>query len=142
MLWLKALSWLGGIDFGSITKSLASAYEKKADVQLGMHTVDANTRRDIIVQNIEADIRANELQQQLALADRSDWMTRWIRPAFAAAVFFYFGAIIVDSVFHLEMRVSALPYPFDYLAAGIIAALFALRPLEKSRRADLVAKSK
>jgi hypothetical protein len=131
MLWLKALSWLGGIDFGSISKSLAAAYEKRADTQLGIHTVDAQTRRDIVLENIKADIRAAELQQSLALADRADWTTRWIRPAFAAAVFFYFCAIIADSVFHLELRVAALPYPFDYLAAGIIAALFALRPLEK-----------
>jgi hypothetical protein len=142
MLWLKALTWLGGIDVGSIAKLALSAYKQRTDTQLGMHKVDEETRRDIVVQNIQADIRANELQQQLALADRSDWMTRWIRPAFSLLVFFYFGALVFDAVFHLELQVTPLAYPYDYLAAGIIAALFALRPLEKRGRADLVAKSK
>lgn len=138
MLWLKALSFLGGIDFGSLLKSAASIYEKKADTALATHTIDVQTRRDLIVENIRADVRTVELQQQLALADRADWTTRWIRPAFSFAVFFYFCAIIIDSVFHLEMKVSPLPYPFDYLAAGIIAALFALRPIEKYARGNIV----
>lgn len=138
MWWLKALSFLGGIDFGSILKSAASIYEKRADTQLGMHTVDEQTRRDIVLENIKADVRTVELQQQLALADRGDWKTAWIRPAFAGAVFYYFAAIILDSVHHFDLRVAALPFPFDYLAAGIIAALFALRPLEKYARANTI----
>src|SRR5947209_8594418 len=139
---MKAGAWLSGIDIGSVTKSIAAGYEAKQRAGVDTHRIDAETARAITIEQMKADVRSDELREQLALADRSDWMTRWIRPTGAAIALFYFGALVVNAVFHLELAVEPLPYPFNYLVPGIIGVFFLLRPTEKRGRADVVTKLK
>ena len=73
------------------------------------------------------------LQQALVLADQQWWATRWIRPGFAYLCMIHYGAVTLASMGWISGPIHALPYPMDYLEAGIIGGYFILRPFEKRR---------
>lgn len=80
-----------------------------------------------------------QLQQAVIIADQQWWATRWIRPGFAYLCMFHFGAVTLASMGFINAPIHALPYPMDYIEAGIIGAYFLLRPLEKRK---MIEKSK
>lgn len=81
----------------------------------------------------ETDAIFAGLQQAIILADQQWWVTRWIRPGFAYICMAHFGAVTMASMGWIKGPIQALPYPLDYLQAGIIGAYFVLRPFEKRR---------
>ena len=81
----------------------------------------------------ETDAIFAGLQQAIILADQQWWVTRWIRPLFAYVCLVHFAAVTAASLGWISGPVHALPYPMDYLQAGIIGAFFLLRPFEKRR---------
>ena len=73
------------------------------------------------------------LQQAIIIADQQWWVTRWIRPGFAYISMAHYGAVTMASMGWISATIHALPYPLDYIEAGIIGTYFLLRPFEKRR---------
>lgn len=123
----KILSWLssnladGAIS--SIGKQLNNAYQAKLSAQ-------NNDAR------IEADKRIAQLNahQAVLIAEQGSWITRWIRPAFAAPFVIYNTKIILwDKVLGLGTT-DALSPEFWQLQMIVFGAYFLTRPFEKRAR--------
>jgi hypothetical protein len=136
---------IGGIGElgGRVATPIADAWARSKESAAATHQVDRQTDRDITVASFQADTRHAELQTVLANADRADPRTAWIRPVASAIALYVFACVALE---HTQPRLAALlwiqtrdlPMPWGYLCAGIVGALFALRPLEKKWRAATV----
>lgn len=137
-----------GWDLGSIAKGavsglatpIADAWARTKESQAAMHTIDKQTDRDVTVSSFQADVAFGQAQRLLSEADRGHWSTRWMRPAFGALAFVWAGAELCIWLGLLARPAVELDPIVKYLLAGIIAAIFVLRPWEKNRRVDLAAK--
>ena len=117
---MKILSWLTGGAINAVGKQLIHAYEIKLSAQND-------------TQRIEADKRIAELTAQHAVlvAEQSNWITRWIRPAFAGLFFIYLAKVIVwDKVLGLGAT-DPLGGFLEEIMMVIIGAYFLTRPFEK-----------
>lgn len=99
--------------------------------------VNTKAATEITIEGFKTDVRAAELQHDLALADASHWSTRWIRPLFCALAAYW----VASHLFGFAPT-SPLPPVIEYLLAGIVGSIFLLRPFEKNKRADIIAKKK
>lgn len=78
---------------------------------------DAETTRE----EIKAEIVKTYINNQAQIVLQRTW---WFQLFFVIPLGFWWTAVIIDSVFHLNLRVAALPPPLDSWAGGIISALF------------------
>jgi hypothetical protein len=67
-------------------------------------------------------------------ADRGWWVTSWIRPLIVYPCVIHFGAIVLDSTFHLGWNIAKLPPPYEGYEQAIILSFFIARPFEKVAR--------
>lgn len=143
-------AWVMNIDVSSIAKSVADGYAAKASAQANTQIaavganrdvaiVDSQTHAQIVVANIQSDLRRGELQAAANAADRFDWKTSWIRPLFCAQAALYVGAWVLYSVGITDLRPRDLPDVILYLLSGIVCTIFVMRPFEKNNKADAVA---
>lgn len=131
---------------GSIAGKVADGWAAKQKALTDQHGMDVKAATEITVEGFRTDVRFAELQATAALADRADRRTAWIRPAYAAPAFFWFLCLVLEHTLpgvarFVGISVSPLPFPFDYLAIGIPLAIFGLRPVEKSAKANTVTKA-
>lgn len=116
---------VGKLTVGGLTAGLdrlAGAYEKKLAA--------ANDKDRIAA---ERDIATIEAEVRLLIAEQGSWMTRWVRPAFAAIFVIYDAKIVVwDKVLALGTT-DALPPEFWQLQMIVVGAFFVTRVFEKSR---------
>lgn len=116
------LSWLTGGGLKAIGDQLNRAWEAKLKA-------DTDEKR------LDAEKRIAELQGQQAvlIAEQGNWLTRWIRPAFAAPFVIYNAKIIVwDKVLCLGAT-DALPPEYWQLQMIVFGAYFLTRGLERRR---------
>lgn len=123
----KILGWLSsslaGGAISSIGKQLNDAYQAKLTAQNNDARVDADKR-----------IAALQAQQAILIAEQGNWITRWIRPAFAAPFVIYDAKIILwDKVLRLGTT-DALSPEFWQLQMIVFGAYFLTRPFEKRTR--------
>jgi hypothetical protein len=147
------LAWLMGSaakvvlgQVGSITGSIADGWAAKQKALTDQHGMDVKSATEITVEGFKTDARFAELQGTLALADRADKRTSWIRPAYAAPAWFYWFCLVLQATLpgvarFVGISMTPLPFPFDYLAFGIPLAIFGLRPIEKSAKANTATKA-
>ena len=116
----KILSWLSGGAIEAIGKQLTHAYEIKVSAQ--------NDK-----QRIEADKRIAELsaQQAILIAEQGNWLTRWIRPAFALPFVIYINKVIVWDMVLGWGSTPPLSSQMAQLLTVIAGAYFLTRPVEK-----------
>lgn len=117
----KILAWLSGGALSIIGTQLNDAYQAKLNAQ-------NNDAR------IEADKRIAQLhaREAVLIAEQGSWITRWIRPAFAAPFVIYNAKIILwDKVLGLGTT-DALSAEFWQLQMIVFGAYFLTRPFEKS----------
>jgi hypothetical protein len=116
----KILSWLSGGAINAIGKQLIHAYEIKVSAQNDQ-------------QRIEADMRIAELsaQQAVLIAEQGNWLTRWIRPAFALPFVIYINKVIVWDMVLGWGTTPPLSIQMAQLLTVIAGAYFFTRPLEK-----------
>ena len=131
---------------GSIAGSVADGWAARQKALTDQHGMDLKAATQITVEGFRTDARFAELQATLALADRQDKRTSWIRPAYAAPAWFWWVCIVFDHTLpgfakFIGIQPTPLPFPFDYLAIGIPLAIFGLRPIEKSAKANTVTKA-
>lgn len=134
-----------GFDLGSIAKGVvgglatpvADAWARTKESQAAIHTIDRQTDRDVTVASFSADVQFAQVQRLLSEADRSHWSTRWMRPAFGGLAFVWAAAEVLIWLGALKRPAFELDPVVKYLLAGIIAAIFVLRPWEKNKRVGL-----
>lgn len=116
----RVLSWLTGGGIAAIGKELNRAYDNKLKAKNNEQRIEA-----------ERDIARLEAQQAVLIAEQGSWMTRWIRPAFAAPFVIYDAKVIVwDKVLKLGTTDPISP-EFWQLQMIVFGAYFLTRPLEK-----------
>jgi hypothetical protein len=135
---------LGGVT--SIAGKVADGWAAKQKAMTDQHGITTKAATEITVEGFRTDTRFAELQATLALADRADRRTSWIRPAYVAPAWFWFVCLVLNHTMpgvakFIGIQVTDLPFPFDYLAIGIPLAIFGLRPFEKSAKANTVTKA-
>ncbi|WP_162651311.1 hypothetical protein [Lentilitoribacter sp. Alg239-R112] len=119
----KILSWLAGGGIAAIGQQLNDAYSAKLNAQNNEVRIEADKR-----------IAYLHAQQAVLIAEQGSWMTRWIRPAFAAPFVIYNGKIILwDKALGLGVT-DALSSEFWQLQMIIFGAYFLTRPFEKRAR--------
>lgn len=112
---------VGLIDpLGKIGEKLAEAYAAKQDAQ---------TEQDKIAAEIA--IKQLELRQALLIEEQQFWLTKWIRPAFAFPLAFYYGKLFAwDKALGFGSSADLSERQF-YIAITIIGFYFLARPAEK-----------
>lgn len=128
---------------GGIATPFANAFSdwKKSDAS--KHIADRQADRDMAISSFQTDQRFGELDATLSLADRKDKATSWIRPVGAGIALYVFACVAIEHSMPrlaklLWIETSDLPMPWAYVCAGILIALFGLRPLEKWTRNNAV----
>ena len=116
----KILSWLTGGAIEAIGKQLTHAYELKLVADTDAKKLDAEQR-----------IETLKAQQAVLIAEQGNWVTRWIRPAFALPFVIYINKVIVwDMVLGLGST-PPLSNQMAQLLTVIAGAYFLTRPVEK-----------
>jgi hypothetical protein len=116
------LSWLGSSGIAAIGKELNRAYEMKLQAKNDSERIEA----DKLISQLNA-------RQQVLIAEQGNWMTRWIRPAFALPFVIYdFKVIVWDKVLKLGTTDPISP-EFWQLQMIVFGAYFLTRGIERRR---------
>lgn len=122
MIWGAILKFATGGGLSGVADRIGDAYERKLQAQ-----TDSDKMR------IDAEIDTLTLQQQVLIAEQGNWMTRWIRPAFALPFVIYdFKIVVWDKVLKLGTTDPLSP-EFWQLQMIVFGAYFITRPFEKRR---------
>lgn len=119
----KILSWLGNGALSTIGKQLNDAYQAKLNAQNNDARIEAAKRI--------AQLHAHEA---VLIAEQGSWITRWIRPAFAAPFVIYNAKIIIWDKVLGSGTTDALSPEFWQLQMIVFGAYFLTRPFEKRAR--------
>ena len=114
------LKWLTGGGISAIGEQLRAAYEAR----LKAETDEARLEADMTIRQLKA-------RQAVLIAEQGNWLTRWIRPAFAFPFVVYdFKIIVWDKVLKLGTTDPLTP-EFWQLQMIVFGAYFLTRPFEK-----------
>jgi len=117
------LKFLGSGGIAAIGEQLRAAYELKLKAQTDHEKLEADQR----IQELQA-------QQSVLIAEQGNWMTRWIRPAFALPFVIYNAKVVVwDKVLGLGVT-DPLSAEFAQMQMVMIGAYFLGRSIEKTFR--------
>lgn len=133
LLW-KLASFVGGPVFDRLLGSVAGYLQKRASDDLARFQAGAAADTQIALSRVNAEIEVRKLQAEIVKADRGWWVTSWIRPLIVYPCVIHFGAIVLDSTFHLGWAIAKLPPPYDGYEQAIILSFFIARPFEKVAR--------
>lgn len=86
------------------------------------HKADAEAASSILVAQVQAEIETRKAQAMIA--SRHDGLVTFIGSAFA----FHVWMIVLDSAFHLNWNVAALPAPMDGWEGQILLSFFIVAP--------------
>ena len=122
ILLAKLLSWMFSGGINAIGDQLNKAYITK---------LTSKSEREKLQAQVEMEI----LSMQLAAlkVDQKNWITRWIRPAFALPFVIYdFKIIVWDKVLGWGTT-EQLPTEFWHLQMVVFTAYFLTRPYERTK---------
>lgn len=115
-------SWFASSGISAIGEQLNRAYAAKLNAQNDSERIEAETT-----------IAQLEARQAVLVAEQGNWVTRWIRPAFAIPFIVYNAKILVwDKVLSLG---TTDPISAEYwqLQMIVFGAYFLTRPFERKR---------
>lgn len=130
----KFAGFLGGPIFDKLLGGLADLLQKRANDNLVRFQTGVAADTQIALSRINAEIETRKLQAQILHADRGWWVTSCIRPLIVYPCVIHFGAIVLDSTFHLGWSIAKLPPPYDGYEQAILLSFFIARPFEKVAR--------
>lgn len=114
------VSWFAGGGIAAIGEQINRAYQARLNAKNNAERVEADKTIAVLT-----------AQQAVLIAEQSNWVTRWIRPAFAAPfIIFNFKVIVWDKCFGLGVT-DDLSASFWQLQMVIFGAYFLTRPFEK-----------
>lgn len=121
------LSWLGSLIGGPFAKAAVDAYKAKLDAT---NNHDARTA-DLVARELAVEQREAELATQLLVVEQGNWMTRWVRPAWALPfIVFTFKVVVYDKVLGLGSTPALDPAMWNVFML-IVGAYFGGRTIEK-----------
>lgn len=121
------LSWLGSLLGGPFAKAAVDAYKARLDAT---NNHDARTA-DLVSRELALEQREAELNTQLLISEQGNWMTRWVRPAWALPfVIFTFKVVVYDKVLGLGSTPALDPAMWNVFMM-IVGAYFGGRTIEK-----------
>lgn len=110
------LKWLGGGVLSSVLKHL----ERRKELELGKDKLQT----EITIAEIQAEM-SKRLAQRDVLVKESESPIQWLpRFLFGMTAWFYFCAVIIDSIFDLPGAVLELPATEAAIIATIVGGLF------------------
>ena len=116
----KILSWLGSGALDKVTGHIKDAYLAKQKAQTDERKLEADLR-----------IHQFEAQRDILIAEQRNWITRWIRPAFAFPFVVYLWKVVLwDKVLGLGST-DPLSTQLGEIMMIMIGAYFLTRPFEK-----------
>lgn len=116
----KILSLFFTSGLTTIGEQLNKAYQAKLTAETDSDKISA-----------EITIKELEARQAILIAEQSNWMTRWIRPAIALPVVVFLWKILL---YDLVLKLGATDDPSPnvwYVIMTIVGAYFLARPFEK-----------
>jgi hypothetical protein len=121
---ISPIKWL----VSQISRDFFGYLEKKQDIDLEKYRENS----DVLTEAMKADVEIAKIRQLQAINDNSNWMTRWIRPAFALPPVVYYAAIVYDCVFVPERDfVQRVPDEVNTVFGVILTFYFGTRVVEK-----------
>ena len=117
---LTILGFLGKLFSSGIAGKIADAYKAKLNAANDKERLAADER----IAHLEA-------QERILFAEQGNWLTRWIRPAFALPFIIYnFKVVVWDKVFGWGVTDPLSP-EFYYLQGVVFGAYFLTSPWGK-----------
>lgn len=113
------LKFFSSATIGKITDYLTA----RANDAVQTHGQDTTAATQIVVAQMQAEIAARQVQAQVA--SKHDKLVSWIGGALA----FHITMIVLDSVFHLNWKVDALPAPMDSWEGLIVLTICGAAPV-------------
>ena len=117
-MWMLFLNWLGG----SGIKALTDAYIKAKSSAVESEQIKA----DILLKQIDAEMSARRVAQEVRLATAGFWEMRLITAIIAACFTLHLVLVTLDTCFKLGWRISAFPAPFDEWEGTILLSFFGI----------------
>lgn len=126
------LSWLGGLLGGPFATAAVNAYRAKLESGNTQSRIEA----ELVAKEIALAQREAEVNSQIVLAEQGNWITRWVRPLWAAPfILWTWQAVVWDK---LIMGGSTTTDPLDgmlgTLCITVATAYFGGRTLENVAR--------
>ena len=116
----QIIGWITGGALDRIGGHLKDAYLAKQKAQ----TYEQKLEADLTIRQLEA-------RQSVLIAEQSNWITRWIRPAIAFPFVAYLWKVVLwDKVFGLGST-DPLSTDLAEIMMVMIGAYFLTRPIEK-----------
>jgi hypothetical protein len=85
LVFTSILTWLGNLLGGPFEKAAIDAYRAKLSAENTSQKVAA----DLAARELAVEQRERELNAQLVVAEQGNWVTRWVRPIWAAPFVIY-----------------------------------------------------
>ena len=124
------LAWLGNLLGGPFAKAALDAYRAK----LAAENTSEKVAADLAARELALEARERELATSLLATEQSNWVTRWVRPLWAAPFVIYTWKIVIfDKVLALGST-DPLTGFVATLAVTVAAAYFGGRTLENVAR--------
>lgn len=116
----KIIAWVAGGALDRVGGHLKDAYLAKKQAETDEQRLEADLR-----------IRQLEAQQNVLIAEQGNWVTRWIRPAFAFPFVVYTWKLVIwDKVLGIGVT-DPLKGELAEFMMIVIGAYFLTRPFEK-----------
>ncbi|MCB1349244.1 MAG: hypothetical protein KDK11_11610 [Maritimibacter sp.] len=120
MIWGAVKGAVSATNVGEVLDTLGDLYAKRAAA-----------KNDAELAQLDAEIELVKMRAKQTANLQGYWLTAWIRPAFAAAVFFYVGkALVWDAALHLGTT-DAVEGVIEWAVVAVVGFYFLTRPFEK-----------
>jgi len=130
VIFTTLLAWLGNLLGGPFARAAVDAYRAKLTAENASQKVAA----DLAARELAVEAREQELRVALLVAEQGNWVTRWVRPVWAAPFVIYtWKVVIYDKVLALGTT-DPLGGLVATLAVTIAGAYFGGRTLENVAR--------
>src|SRR5262245_34563498 len=124
------LTWLGNLLGGPFARAAVDAYRAR----LTAENTSQKLAADLAARELAVEEREQELRAALFVVEQGNWMTRWVRPVWAAPFVIYtWKVVIFDKVLALGTT-DPLGGLIATLAVTIAGAYFGGRTLENVAR--------
>lgn len=125
MNWLRMI-W-GAVKGAVSTTNVGQVLDTLGD----LYTRRAAAKTDAELAQIDAEIELVRIRAAQTADLQGYWLTAWIRPAFAAVVFFYVAkALVWDAALHLGTT-DAVEGVIEWAVVAVVGFFFLTRPFEK-----------
>lgn len=114
--------WILKLFSSSIIGKVTDYLTTRANDAVQTHGQDTTAATQIVVAQMQAEIEARKAQAVIA------GQHGWIVGALGGVFVFHIAMTVLDSVFHLNWKVSALPAPMDQWEGQIVLALACVGP--------------